>query len=131
MSIEPQGSYLHVKIEGVIDNTRFKECFRQVYEVCSEKRLEKVLIDLRTAEGHITIMERYKYAKYLVKLQRQLNRNHGLMVKPVFVGFEPLLDRDRFGLMVGLNRGGVGLVTEDIDEAMEWLEVVPADKVTE
>ncbi len=126
--IEPREKYLYIKVDGIINLADSKKYFKQAFDTCGELDLQNVLIDLRSATGRITIMERYKYARYLVMLQRSFIRTHGMLIRPAFVGFEPLVDRDRFGMMVGRYRGGIGLVTDDIDEAMEWLENGQADK---
>jgi hypothetical protein len=126
--IEPRDEFIHVKVDGIINLADSKRYFSRIFDACSEHGVEKILIDFRSATGQITIMERYRYAKYLVSLQKEYKRTHGVLVRPAFVGFEPLLDRDRFGLMVGRQGGGIGLVTDDIDEAMAWLKNDQADE---
>jgi len=40
------------------------------------------------------------------------------------IGKEPMIDLERFGETVAVNRGAIGKVFTDVDEAVAWLEQI-------
>jgi len=83
-----------------------------------DKGKKSVLIDLRAVKGTPPdIYERFILGVETVKIQRK----NKTIVTIVIVGNEPMIDPERFGETVALNRGGIGKVFINIEEAESWL----------
>jgi len=77
-----------------------------------------VLIDLRAVKGTPPdIYERFILGVETVRIQRK----NKTIVTIVIVGNEPMIDPQKFGETVALNRGGIGKVFTNIGEAESWL----------
>lgn len=63
-------------------------------------------------------MERFKLGDAFSTIQRKYNPPICFAV----VGDEPIIDPERFGETVAVNRGVLGKVFTDIDEAVAWVE---------
>ncbi len=126
LHVERKGTYLYLTITGVYDLVSAKRITEQLFEACRSHGMPKGLVDIRSVEGEISTIERFEYAEFFVRCQRDYRTQEGKLIRLACFGTEPFVDPDRFGLTVALNRGAILLVTTDIDEALKWLDVIPA-----
>ena len=121
-------AFLYVTVTGVYDLSSAKSATVEIFEACRDHRMPIGLVDYRSVEGEIPTMERFEYAEFFIRCQREYLTPEGKVIKLAYLGTEPLVDPDRFGLIVALNRGAIATVTTDINEALAWLELIPADR---
>ena len=79
----------------------------------------KILIDVTRITGNIPFFDRFEYSAFLAKYKRE----HALtkVGKIAVVGHEPIVDKDKFGETVAVNRGANVRVFTDMDNASAWL----------
>ena len=105
-----RGTYARDALLGVIN---------EAIETANRMNRTAVLLDGRDIEGIPPgVFERYQLGVGAARIQRE---NMPLVTIAV-VGNEPMIDPKRLGEIVFLNRGGVGKVFTDIDDAVAWLE---------
>ena len=124
--IDINQNYIHVKVSGTFSFIEYKSIIEVILSECVKNNKSSILFDEREVEGNMTTWERYNLSVYFSKLSRE--HTSTFKVKIAVVGFPPLIDPDRFGETVALNRGININVTNDIDEAIRWLQI---DKVTD
>jgi hypothetical protein len=110
----PFEGYLYVIFRGnpVLEDA--VELLRQTRDAAADGGKKAVLIDIREIEGTLSIMERYSMGSLVADILQ------GLRV--ALVGKEPLIDRDRFGENVAINRGAEIRIFTDPDQAVAWLK---------
>ena len=125
-NLDVKENYIHVTVSGTFSLAAYKSIFETTLSECVKNKKSIMFFDLRTAEGHISIFERFDLAVYFAKVSRE----HPITfkVKVAFTGFPPIIDPDRFAQTVARNRGVNINVTTDIDEAFRWLQI---DQVSE
>ena len=117
MQVEPH--HVVVMCSGEFEPDAFIDACRQALSFASENKITAILIDGRRLTGELfTTMERFKVGEAFAYLQRGLP----FVTRVAVVGNEPLVDPNRFGETVAVNRGALGKVFTDIEEATMWLE---------
>ena len=119
--IDVKQKYIHVIVSGTFSLVGYKSIFDTTLSECIKNNKSIIFFDLRTAEGDISLFERYDLAVYFAKVSRE----HPITfkVKVALVGFPPIIDPNRFGETVARNRGVNVMVTTDIDVAYRWLQI--------
>jgi hypothetical protein len=79
----------------------------------------KILIDVKGVTGHIPFSDRFQFADSLSKYRE--THALGKVGKIAVVGKEPIVDKDRFGETVAINRGTNVRVFTDMSEALRWI----------
>lgn len=80
---------------------------------------KSLLLDVRgVAGGPLDTFHRFDIGERIAAAQR----SHSKVVAIAVLGSEPLLEAERFGEKVAVNRGAVGKVFFDAGEAEAWLE---------
>ena len=129
LQVEPSDGYLSVRVTGTFELEAAEAETLRVLQASVEHKLASVLLDIRLLLGAPTILERYEYAEFLVReVRASVVRHGGPTPRLAYLGLPPLIDPERFGVLVARNRGLPVLVTEDLDEALGWLGVTRAQK---
>lgn len=123
MSIESQvelhANYVHISCRGTFNVDAMLEVYESAFRIAASKDRKAVLVDIRGLQGEPpTIMERYKQGLHVAKKQQE----SGMSILIAVVGNDPMIDPRKFGETVGRNRGAIGRVFTDIDEAVDWIE---------
>ena len=120
LDINMEKEFLRVRVFGVFELRRANECFTRMLEAVAQHGAKKVFIDCRDLTGTLSTMDRYEHAVYA---ERELSRigvsrstRFGFVAKP------PVLDNERFGQTVARNRGINVKSTDNMEEALQWLE---------
>ena len=124
--IEVRPTYIFTEMSGTFQLDKFKDLLKESLSACAEHDKSKLLIDIRTLEGEVAIFERYELATYFANLSQSDPKT--MEVQVAVVGYTPIVDPNRFGEKVAVNRGVNAKVTTDITEAYNWLQVDPVDK---
>lgn len=111
---ENRGGYLVVEVTEPYSLKMMKSVIQQIADTCGEEDLDKVLVDLRTIDETISIMDRYEIGVRVAKII-------GPKIKVAGVAQKALINR--MAETVTVNRYGKLKVFSDMEEAMEWLGV--------
>ncbi len=89
-------------------------------DTCVIYNKQKIIVDICKVTGNVPFFERYQYAEALA----QYKVKHALAIssKIALLGREPLIDKNRFGETVAVNRGVNIKVFTEIDKALAWLK---------
>lgn len=128
IQIYPETGCLRVIAVGKFSLDTAKTTLLELLEAVARHKVQKVLVDGRSLKGKPETMERFYYGKFAAQAVWSF-RDHG--VSPVtqfaYVLVEPVLDPQRFGETVAVNRGMFIKVFEKIDEAYGWLGISSTD----
>jgi hypothetical protein len=113
--------YILIVFEGTMDLSRAISFIEPAYKICSENKKAKLLVDVSSVEGDFSTTMRFEYFTKLADANVQLKLKYGISVKTAYYGKIPLVDPDRFGKMVAVNRGINTNVFTDYREALDWL----------
>ena len=117
--VERRASYAYVRCRGTYSLEALLHVNEAALDAAAHESLKAALVDLRdVGGGPPTTLERYEFGVHMAKLQSDPGRRLLLAV----VGHEPMVDPRRFGEIVARNRGAVGRVFTDIDEASAWID---------
>jgi hypothetical protein len=127
-TIEVRKSHIYVKITGKISLIgasgweEIKSAVADVVNQVQKDKIYKLLVDCLGFSGKVSTLDRFLLAVFFVKENSKLlaRRVHPLRIS--FVGNKSLIDPRKFGETVARNRGLYGLVTDDMQEALDWLE---------
>jgi len=122
MSIEFQtdlkSRYAQLTCHGSYTKQELLNLFDQALNIAAESGLQAVLVDISDVEGEPNTAERFEVGAQFAELQLSKDT----IVAIAVMGKEPMIDPERFGETVALNRCAVGKVFTDLDEAISWLE---------
>jgi hypothetical protein len=128
MEIRVESALLRATCSGSFSLEEAKRVFLEALHAAVLQGVNKVLFDGRTLTGELPTLERFHLAKFSAESVVQL-QGRGLPagIKFACVLEEPLLDPERFGETVAVNRGLFMKAFDNVDEALEWLEETSED----
>jgi hypothetical protein len=119
---ENRAEYLYVKAVGKYSITAACDCLLRTLEVIDHSTLTKVLTDCLQVQGSPSTFDHYTFATLLAKEMTKTARRKTLKV--VYVGHVPVLDDQKFGLLVARNHGVDRVFSADnFPDALKWLGV--------
>ena len=122
MSIEYQAElksqYAQLTCSGSYDKSELLDLLELALEFAADNSMQAVLVDISAVEGTPNTEDRFELGARFAEIQLSKET----IVAIAVYGREPLIDPERFGETVALNRCAVGKVFTDIDEAIRWLE---------
>jgi hypothetical protein len=119
--IKPLPTHIHVKGEGSYVLADAVQIIGEALAAAGAHRQPRILIDARNITGDLSTMQRFEFSEAVVQLYSC--KPAGCAALIALVGNEPLLDPDRFGETVAVNRAVPVKVTTDIKEALDWLKI--------
>jgi len=123
LEIYPEESLLRVVAKGEFSLEEAKRTFLEMLEAVALHKSKKVLLDGRTVLGDPKTMERFYYGEFAAQSVSQYQARGVSRGTPfAYVLLEPMLDPNRFGETVAVNRGMVIKVFDNSAEALVWLE---------
>jgi len=115
--IEP--TYLRIKAKGPYSLSNTEKLFQTAVDQTLLLQKNKILIDVTELTGTIPLLERFYFAEstsiYIA------NTALGKIIKFGVVGKEPIIDKDRFGETVAVNRGINAKAFTSEAEALAWI----------
>lgn len=127
MSMNIQLTYdsglLRVTTTGRFSITEAKRTFLEIIDAIKKYSAKTVLLDGREITGKPDIMERFYYGEFAAQAVMNYVIHDRPSHSPVFayVLRPPVLDPNRFGETVALNRGMVVKTFETLEDATSWL----------
>lgn len=110
--------FLEITCHGTFSVDKLLAAVTEAFRLAREECRAAVLLDLTDLDGQPSTMERFEVGAGVAHIQLELPSDVALAV----VGKEPLIDPDRLGETVALNRYAWGKVFEDYDEAVAWID---------
>jgi hypothetical protein len=126
--VTPEAGFLLVSMSGPYEASDAPEASQLIVEALEEHQPSKVLIDVLSVEEPLSATDRF-YLSTLFSVKYIKERITGKIPRCRFavVGKEPLIDPNRFGETVAVNRGaGVKAFTR-MEKALAWLKVKPGE----
>lgn len=121
---QPRKHYLRAVVSGGYTLRSAQDVCDHALKAAVSSGHTRVLIDASSATGAPTQDERYTFGLFVAAEQRILAaKTPPVDVQVAFLGRRPLIDPNRFGETVAVNRGATVKVSEHMDEALAWLGV--------
>jgi len=106
-----------------------KRTFLELLEAVARHQVKKVLFDGRRLTGDPDTLERFYYGKFAADAVLQFkDRGVSPSTQFAYVLKEPVLDPQRFGETVAVNRGMLVKTFDNLEDALGWLGIAPANK---
>ena len=117
--VDVRPDYVYMSCTGVFSNDALLDVFEKGLTIAEDKELMAILVDTRGLGGvPASTIQRFDLGESIPGIQLE----HSSRICLVLVGDEPMIEPERFGETVAVNRGATGKVFTDIDEAVTWLE---------
>lgn len=114
---------MDVRVSGRYSPEAMNTMIKKVFAALARHAYLNCLIDFRQVTGSPdTLMERFEWARLAIRLQEALPE-HMRQIRIATVGSEPFMDSERLVETLIVNWGMNVMVTDDLDEALRWLEV--------
>ena len=121
--------FLYVGARGEFSLAEAKRTFLEMLEAVAQHKVRKVLFDGRELTGEPATMERFYYGAFAAQAVGSF-ADHGVSpaTRFAYVLREPVLDPERFGETVAVNRGMLVKAFDHLEDALKWLGIAPANK---
>ncbi|OGN90983.1 MAG: hypothetical protein A2Z70_02040 [Chloroflexi bacterium RBG_13_48_17] len=133
-TIEVRETYIYIRVSGQISlKSQFgwqeiKSALADAVDSVRKNNIFKLLVDCRDISGRFSIMDRFLLAAFFVKENSKFMATKLHPLRVTFVLNKSIIDPWKFGETVARNRGLFGLVTDDIQEALQWLDIDDSSK---
>lgn len=122
LEIRAESDRLIVDAMGKFSLKEGKRTFLELLEAIALHKLKKVMLDGRKLTGRPETMERFYLGVFAAQaVADYANRGVSPATRFAFVLIEPVLDPQRFGETVMVNRGMVVKVFDNPGDALQWL----------
>jgi hypothetical protein len=106
-----------------------KRTFLEMLDALARHDVKKVLFDGRGITGKPALIERFYYGEFVAQaVNKFADRGVPRGTKFAYVLKEPVLDKKRFGETVAVNRGMVVKTFDNMEGALKWLGIAPANE---
>jgi hypothetical protein len=123
----PDSDLLKVQATGEFSLEEAKRTFLEIMDGVALHRSKRVLVDGRTITGDPGTIERFYYGEFAAQtVARYEERGVSPATPFAYVLIEPVLDAQKFGETVAVNRGMRVKVSDNLEEALEWLGIPSA-----
>jgi hypothetical protein len=130
LKVCPESGFLRVDAVGEFSLAEAERTFLEMLEAVARHKARKVLFDGRGLAGEPETMERFLYGEFVARAFAEF-ADRGMLSRSTQFGYvldEPVLDTRRFGETVAVNRGMVVKTFDNLQAALGWLEILPANK---
>jgi CheY-like chemotaxis protein len=128
LEIRAESGFLHVDATGKFSLEEAERTFLEILEAVAQHKVKKVLFDGRRITGNPKTMERFFYGKFAADAVRKFeDRGVSYWTQFAYVLEEPVLDPLRFGETVAVNRGMNVKTFDNLEDALQWLGIAPAN----
>ncbi len=114
LTFDDREDYLLARYAGSADHTELVELVRRLLEESTRLERNRVLVDMTSSRGEVSVTERYRIATLM-------SERWDRAIRIALVVREDQILEDRFWVTVTRNHGLDTNVFRDEDEAIEWL----------
>ena len=127
IEIRPERDFLKVVATGKFSLKEAERNFLEILEALILHKTRKAMIDGRALIGKPATIERFCYGKFAANSVKMFHAR-GLypFTRFAYVLIHPMLDPQRFGETVAVNRGMRVKAFDNPEDAVAWLELAPA-----
>ena len=123
-ALEVRKHHLRATVSGPYNLREAQDLYDRIVKSALAAERTQILIDASGVTGAPTQDERYMLGLFVAAEHRILAaRTPPIDVRVAVYGRRPLVDPDRFGETVAINRGAKLKVSEQLEEALAWLGV--------
>ena len=120
--VDAEHSLLTVTYSGAFSLAEAEMNFLDLLDELVRHKLRKVLVDGRQLNGDPELAERFYYGSFVADaVNRTVNRTRCAVPTFAYVLNKPMLDPNRFGETVAVNRGMRVKVFDNLQQARWWL----------
>ena len=125
-----EGGLLRAIASGEFSLEEAERTFREMLDAATRHQTEKILFDGRELKGNPNNIQRFFYGEFAAHAVAKSIRELGLSRASQFayVLQEPVLDPQRFGETVAVNRGMWVKAFDNLESALGWLGLATANK---
>lgn len=127
LGVTAESDHLYVRATGTFSLDEAQLTFLEMLESVARHKVTKVLFDGRMLVGEPKVFERFYYGEFAARSVVSF-ANRGLLKRVTrfaYVLEEPILDAERFGETVAVNRGMRVRAFDNLAAARAWLELAP------
>lgn len=118
--------YVYVTATGEFSLDDAQRSFLEMLESVAVAKPTKVLFDGRMLIGEPEMIERFYYGEFAARSVASFaSRGVSPATRFAYVLEEPMLDPDRFGETVAVNRGMIVRAFDNLEAARAWLAAAP------
>ena len=129
IEMRPESGCLHASAMGEFSLAEAKRTFLEMLEAVARHQVKKVLFDGRRLTGDPETLERFYYGKFAADAVLQFGgRGVAPAIQFAYVLKEPVLDPERFGETVAVNRGMLVKTFDNLEDALGWLGITLANR---
>jgi hypothetical protein len=122
LGVDAERGLLTVTYSGDFSLAEAEGTFLDLLDTLVEHNLRKVLIDGRQLAGNPELLERFYYGAFVAAaVNRTVNRTRCAVPAFAYVLEIPVLDPNRFGETVAVNRGMRVKAFDNLQQARWWL----------
>jgi hypothetical protein len=122
LEICAESGLLRVTATGEFSIEEAKRSFLDILDAVAHHKTGKILLDGREITGEPTTIERFFYGEFAAhEVAKFIHRHQVPGPQFAYVLHEPVLDPQRFGETVAVNRGVWVKVFDNLEEALGWL----------
>ena len=124
LQLEVERRLVRATYSGEFSLPEAEATFPQILDALVQDKLRNVLVDGRKVTGNPEPLERFYYGRYVADAVSQIvNRARIEVPRFAYVLLPPVLDPNRFGETVAVNRGMRIRVFDDLKQAEWWLGI--------
>ena len=124
LQVQIERQLLRATYVGEFSLTEGEATFHEILDAIVKDGLRNVLVDGREVTGDPEPLERFYYGRYVADAVNQtVNRTRIDVPRFAYVLHPPVLDPNRFGETVAVNRGMRIKAFDDIKQAEWWLGI--------
>ena len=129
LEMRPDSDLLRVNETGEFSLEDAKRTFLEMMEAVALNRTKRVLFDGRTITGNPQTIERFFYGEFAAFTVAQYQERGVPPSTPfAYVLRAPVMDHEKFGETVAVNRGMRIRVFDNLEDALEWLAIPSANE---
>jgi hypothetical protein len=125
LEIIPKKDHLRVRVTGTYDVNEAIERFPETLAACRSTGLNKMLIDFRPMKGVPAATEKLIYGLNVREYYQTYVSHYGIPPQIAYVGCTPAVSSYEPGIDVMKNEGLPFAMFTCIQDACDWLEIVP------
>ena len=115
--------YVEANVSGEYDMQEAIDKFSMVLNACKISSRPKVLVDFRELDGNIYAVQKIIYSLKVIDKIYNYFASRGKDLQFAYVGKAPQVSTYEPGLEIAERQAIQAIVTDDINEAFEWLGV--------
>ena len=126
-----ESGWLRIIAAGEFSLAEAQRTFLEMLDAVARHKTEKILFDGRELKGDPNTIQRFLYGAFAAHAVTRYIIERGVPRASQFAYLlqEPVLDPQRFGETVAVNRGMSVKAFDNLEDALGWLSRAPANKL--